>query len=64
MEISVSYLKSKYTTTETINKISETNADYLHVDLMDGGFVSTKNFLTNLPMTTIAKSINNTKSIL
>lgn len=44
MEISVSYLKSKYTTTETINKISETNADYLHVDLMDGGFVSTKNF--------------------
>ena len=43
MEISVSYLKSKYTTTETINKISETNADYLHVDLMDGKYVEAKN---------------------
>lgn len=45
MEISVSYLKSKYSTAETINKISETDADYLHVDLMDGGFVPTKNFI-------------------
>ncbi len=44
MEISVSYLKSKYNERETIKRISETSANYIHVDLMDGGFVPTKNF--------------------
>lgn len=31
---------------ETIRLIEETTADYIHVDLMDGGFVSKKNFTT------------------
>ena len=44
MKISVSYLSSKYSKEETIRLIERTNADYLHVDLMDGGFVPTKNF--------------------
>ena len=44
MKIAVSYLSSKYNKEETIRLIEETNADYLHVDLMDGGFVPTKNF--------------------
>lgn len=44
MKISVSFIKSKYKEKETINKINETNADYLHVDLMDGKFVKNKNY--------------------
>lgn len=44
MEISVSYLKSKYNELETIKRITESSADFIHVDLMDGGFVPTKNF--------------------
>ena len=44
MKISVSYLSSKYDEEKTIKLIEQTNADYIHVDLMDGGFVSNKNF--------------------
>lgn len=44
MKISVSYLSSYYSKDKTIKLIEETNADYIHVDLMDGGFVATKNF--------------------
>ena len=44
MKISVSYLSSKKSMRETIRLIEETTADYIHVDLMDGGFVSKKNF--------------------
>lgn len=40
MKISVSFLKSKYSTDETLKKIESTNADYIHVDIMDGDFVS------------------------
>ncbi len=44
MQISVSYLSSKYTKEETIKLIEKSSADYIHVDLMDGGFVPKKNF--------------------
>lgn len=42
--ISVSYLKSKYEKNITINKINESSADLVHVDLMDGLYVQNKNF--------------------
>lgn len=44
MKISVSYLTSNYEKKQTIKLIEKTNADYIHVDLMDGGFVEHKNF--------------------
>lgn len=44
MKISVSYLKSIYDKPETIKKITQTDADFIHVDLMDGKFVPTNNF--------------------
>ena len=45
IEISVSYLSSKYDKKRTIELISKTTAQYIHVDLMDGGFVPTRNFV-------------------
>jgi len=42
--ISVSYLKSKFEKKETIKLINESNADFIHVDLMDGLYVENKNF--------------------
>lgn len=44
MQISVSYLSSYYSNEKTIMKLENTSADYIHVDLMDGGFVTNKNF--------------------
>ena len=44
MEIAVSYLKSNDSKKKTISKIEKTSADYIHVDLMDGVFVPSKNF--------------------
>ena len=42
MKISVSFLKSKYSLQETLEKINESTADFIHVDLMDGAFVKAK----------------------
>ena len=39
MKIAVSFLKSKYDLKKTIEEINKTNADYIHVDVMDGDFV-------------------------
>ena len=40
IKISVSFLKSKFDSITTIKKINDTDAVYLHVDVMDGKFVS------------------------
>ena len=42
MKIAVSILKSKYSEKETIERINETNAAYIHLDVMDGKFVLEK----------------------
>ena len=39
MKVAVSYLKSKYDLKTTIENIEKTDADYIHVDVMDGIFV-------------------------
>lgn len=44
MKVSVSFLSSKFNTKETIKKIDNSIADYIHIDLMDGKFVENKNF--------------------
>lgn len=41
--IAVSYLKSKFNKLETIKKIDESNANFIHVDLMDGVYVENNN---------------------
>ncbi len=45
--ISVSFLKSKYDRITTLNMIDESDADLIHVDLMDGIYVKEKNFEIN-----------------
>lgn len=47
MKVSVSYLKSLYSKEKTIKLLEDTSCDYIHVDLMDGGFAGQKNF--NIP---------------
>ena len=42
--ISVSYLKSIYSKEETLKKLDNSLCDYIHMDLMDGLYVSNKNF--------------------
>lgn len=44
MKVAVSFIKSKYNEKETIKLIDQTDADYLHVDIMDGKFVEHKNY--------------------
>lgn len=39
MKTSISFLKSNASRIDTIKKISETDANYIHVDIMDGKFV-------------------------
>ena len=42
MKISVSFLKNKTGIEDTLRKIDATDADYIHVDIMDGKFVPEK----------------------
>lgn len=42
MRTSISFLKSNVSVEETIEKITLTDADYIHVDVMDGDFVERK----------------------
>ncbi len=45
MKVTVSYINSKFDLQTTLKKIDKCeNVDYIHVDLMDGKFVPTKNF--------------------
>lgn len=44
MKVAVSFIKSKYNEKETIKLIDKTDADYLHLDIMDGKFVEHKNY--------------------
>ena len=43
MKVAVSYLKSAFSKEETLKKIEKSEADYIHVDLMDGIFVEKNN---------------------
>ncbi len=44
MLVSVSFLKNKLGEKQTIINIDKSNADFIHVDIMDGKFVENKNF--------------------
>ncbi len=54
MKIAVSYLSSKHKLKETINRINDTTADYIHMDLMDGKYVE----LNNIKKGKIKKVLN------
>ena len=55
MKVSVSFLKSPYSREITIEKIENSNADYIHVDLMDGKLVERKNFKTEEVLSLLKK---------
>lgn len=55
-KISVSFLKSKFSLRDTIKKIEQTDADFIHVDFMDGKFVEEK----SVTFGEMKKVLNNT----
>lgn len=57
MKIAVSFLKSKYNLIETIDKINNTDVEFIHVDIMDGDFVPNKSF-TYEDVNNVLKTIN------
>lgn len=44
MKVAVSFLSSKFDFCETIKKINETSAEYIHTDIMDGKYVENNNY--------------------
>ena len=60
MKVAVSYISSNFSTEETIKLIDESNADYIHVDLMDGKYVEVNNFEIDDTL----KLFSNTKKLL
>ncbi|MBR1413606.1 MAG: ribulose-phosphate 3-epimerase [Bacilli bacterium] len=47
MEIEVSFLSSNYSSVETIDRINNTDVEFIHIDVMDGIFVNNKTMPTN-----------------
>lgn len=47
MKVSVTYLVKIFDINKTISLIEESNADYIHVDFMDGKFVNNTNYETD-----------------
>ena len=44
MKVSISILKEKNNINQALRKINETNADYVHLDIMDGTFTDNSSF--------------------
>ena len=55
--IAVSFLKSLYNRSDTIKKIDESDADLIHLDLLDGIYAG----VNNLDIDEIIKDLSNTK---
>lgn len=56
MKTSISFLKSSYEFKKTLDLIAESNADYIHVDVMDGLFVNNKTNFTKEMMEILKKN--------